>query len=73
MAARLKYVAIKHSQIYSNVKTREIEGINNIDIHISPGSELTFRKLIMDIKDENIKRFAIAITRNWKDMLGLWV
>ena len=37
MAARLKHVAIKHSQISSNIKTCEIEGINNVDNPISSG------------------------------------
>ena len=41
IGARLKHVAIKHSQVSSNIKTHEIEGINNIDNDICPGSELT--------------------------------
>ena len=73
MTARLKQIAIKYSQISSNVKTYEIEGINNIDNPISPGSELTLRKIIMDIKTEDGERFSITITRNWRGPLGLLV
>ena len=73
MAARLKKVEIKHSQICSNIKTYEIEGIKNIDNLISPGSELTLRKLIMKIKTADEKSFAITITRNWRGPLEVWV
>ena len=73
MAALLKQVSIKHIQISSNVKTYGIEGIDNIDNPISPGSELTLRKLVMDVKTEDGERFAITITRNWRGTLELWV
>ena len=63
MTARLKQVEIKHSQISRNNKTHEMEGINNIDNPISPRSEITLRKLIMDVKTEDGERFAITITR----------
>ena len=43
MESRSKQVAIKYSQIFSNIKTYEIEGITNIDNLISSGSELTLR------------------------------
>ena len=71
MSARLKHVAIKHSQISSNIKTYEIKGINNIDNPISHDSNLTPRKLIMDLRTEENERFAITMTHNWNDALEL--
>ena len=73
MAARLKHIAIKHSQMSSNIKTHEIKGINSIDNPIFPGSELILRKIIIDIKTEYGERLAITITRNWRGALEMWV
>ena len=65
MAARLKHVAIKHSQITSNTKAYEIEGINNIDHPLPNDPSLTLRKLIMNLKTEEGEIFSITITHNW--------
>ena len=73
MTSSLKQLVIKHSHISSYIKTYEIEGINKIDNHIFPGSELTLKKLIMDIKTEDGERFAITFIRNWRVELELWV
>ena len=73
MAARLKHISIKHSQISRNIKTHEIEGVNNIDHPISPDSKLTLMKLIIDLKTEESEKFAIAITHSWNGALELWV
>ena len=64
MAALSKRVVIEHSQVSSNIKTCEIECISNIDDPISPDSNLTLRKLIMDLKTEDGEIFAITITHN---------
>ena len=73
VAARLNHVAIKHSQVSSNIKTNEIEGINNVDNPISSGLDLTLRKLIMDLKTENDERFFVTIIHNWNGALELRV
>ena len=41
MASRLKQAAIKHDHMTSDVKSFYIDGIDNIDNPIRPGSELT--------------------------------
>ena len=46
MAARLKHVEIKHSQITSNTKAYEIEGINNKDNLLPDDPSLTLRNLL---------------------------
>ena len=73
MEARLKHIAIKHSQTPSNIKTHKIKSINNIENPASPRSEPTLRKLVMGTKAENDERFAIVITRTWRGVLELWV
>ena len=73
LASRLKRVAIKHSQITSNTKAYEIEGINNIDNPLPNDPSLTLRKLIMNLKTEEGEKFAITITHNWNGALELWV
>ena len=73
MAARSNHIAIKHSQIPSNIKTYEIEGVNNIDHPISPDSKLTLTKLIMDLKTEEGDKNSIENTHSWNGVLELWV
>ena len=73
MTARLKQVAIKHSHVSRNIKTHEIKSINNIDNTLTPGSDCSPWKLVIDIKAQDGERFAIAIARNWKIKLELWV
>ena len=73
MEASLKHVAIKHSQIFSNIKTCEIECINNFGNPISPDSNLTLNKIVIGINTEDGESFAIAITRSWNGALELWV
>ena len=50
MNYRLKQVAIKPIPISSNIKTYEIDSFNSTDNTLSPVSDLTLRKLIIDIK-----------------------
>ena len=64
VAASLKHVMIKHSQISSNIETYKIEGMNNIDNPISPDSTLTLRKLSMDLNMEDGENFAITMIRS---------
>lgn len=64
LAARLKRVAIKHSQIASNTKAYEIEGVINIYYPHPNAPHLTLRKLIMNLKTEEGKAFAITISHN---------
>ena len=71
MASRLEEVTIKHIHISSNIKTHEIDIFNNIDSKLFPGSELTLRKLIMDIKAEDSERFTVTMTRDWKNAMEL--
>ena len=53
MDSRLKQVAVKWSQIRSNIKTHELDSFNNIDNQLSYNSSLTLRNFIMDVKAED--------------------
>ena len=72
MTARLKN-AIKHIHVSSNIKTHEICSFNNIENTITPGSELALLKLIIGIREKDGRRFAVTITRNWNNLMELWV
>ena len=62
---RLKQFAIKNSNVSSNIKSYEIESFNNADNLITPGSELSLWKIMMDIRAKDGERFAVTIKRNW--------
>ena len=64
IATLLKQVEIKHSHISSNIKIREIDSFDNIDKIITLGSELTLRKLIMDVRAKYGEIFSVDITHN---------
>ena len=49
MASFLNQEAIKYIHTYSSIKN-EIEGISNIDNPLTPDSDLTICKLVVDIK-----------------------
>ena len=40
---------------------------------MTPGSEFTLQKLIIDLRTEDDKTFTIAMTRNWNNVMELWV
>ena len=73
MNYHLKQVAFKHSQISSNIKTHDLGSFNNVDNPLSDDSRLTLRKIIMDIKEEDGERCAVAITCNWRKVMECWV
>ena len=60
----LKMVAIKHNHFISDIKPFEMDGIESIDHPMSPGTELTLRKIIMCAKAKHGKRLAVTTTRN---------
>ena len=73
MATCLKQVSNKHSQISSNIKECEIDSFNDVDNTITPVSELTLRKLIMEIRTEDGEMFVTTMTLNWKNFMKHWV
>ena len=73
LASRWKCAAIKHSQITSNTKAYEIEGITNIDQTLPKAPNLTLRKMIMNLKTDDGESFAITITRSCNGFLELLV
>ena len=69
MATRLKKVEIRHSQIVANIKQYEFTSTKNFDIPLSSESNLTLRRLIMDLRANDGEHFAITITKNWQGPL----
>ena len=70
--SRLKQVATKHSQMWSSIKAHEIDGCNDIDNMLPPGSEIISRKLIVGIKAECGERFTVTTTWNCDNVMELW-
>ena len=73
MDTRLKQVSIKHSHVYSNIKTYEIDSFKTIDNAMNPSSEIALWKLIMEIGSKDGERFPVTMTRNWKNVMERWV
>ena len=62
--SHLKQVANKNTHVSRNIKTHEIEGINNVDNPLTLSSDLSLCKLVMHIKAQDGERFSVAIARN---------